>query len=139
MEIIFTLRNDLSELSILRDKLNPIKDSWELSNKFLLEVNLILDELVTNIIEHGEQEKDCDIWVKINKTKDNVIIEVQDKGSPFDPTKCSAPDTTLALDERKCGGLGILFVHKLSDSCSYRRCNDTNIFTLIKNLPQEGR
>lgn len=139
MEKVFTLRNQLSELTKLSDELKELKDLWNLSNKFLLEINLILDELVTNIIEHGEQQKEYDIWVKIKNDKDKIIIEVKDEGPPFDPTKCSMPDTTLELDKRKCGGLGVLFVHKLSDSCCYRRCNDTNIFTLIKNLPPEGR
>ncbi len=139
MEKAITLHNQLSEVTVLSDELKELKDLWKLPNKFILEINLILDELITNIIEHGDQERDGDILIKIKKSKDKITIEVKDGGPPFDPTQCTMPDTSLALDQRRCGGLGILFIHKLSDSCSYRRCKETNIFTFIKNLPQEGR
>ena len=49
------------------------------------------------------------------------------------------PTVVVALAGICCGGLGILFVHKFSDSCSYKRDKNTNIFKLIKHLPQEDR
>jgi len=139
MKEFFTLRSQLSELTTLSAKLQELADRWMLPKRFLLEVNLVLDEYITNIIQHGEAGKECTISVAVVKQKNCITIEVTDDGPPFDPTMCTMPDTTLSLDKRKCGGLGILLVHKFSDSCSYKRCNNTNIFKLKKYLPKEDR
>ncbi len=139
MKEFFTLRNELSELRTLSEKLTELQARWVLPRKFLLEMNLVLDEYITNIIEHGTTGRDCTISVTINKSEDCITLEIVDDGPPFDPTTCPRPDTTLDLEERKCGGLGILLVDRFCDSSNYRRCNSHNIFVLKKYFTREDR
>jgi len=139
MKKLFTLRNQCSELTTLDKHLREIEESWLLPPKIVLTINLILDELITNIIEHSMQEREAEIKVEIRKDNDTVFLKVTDNGPPFDPTKSSLPDTTLPLANRRCGGLGIFLVKKYSDSFDYERIDNTNVFTIVKNLSQEGR
>ena len=139
MELSFQLKNSGSELTTLHETLIKLEKRWSLSGKTIMEMNLILDELVTNIIEHGGCEKECEIDIKLIKGASKITLVVIDDGPPFDPTITPAPDISIPLEERSCGGLGIHLVRKFSDGCKYRRVKDKNVLTLIKNLPKEYR
>ena len=41
-------------------------------------------------------------------------------------------DTSIPADQREKGGLGILFIHRMSDALEYRRENGRNILTIKK-------
>ncbi|MHC5028857.1 MAG: ATP-binding protein, partial [Planctomycetota bacterium] len=45
------------------------------------------------------------------------------------------PDTTLDIDRRDVGGLGIHLIRNVMDSLSYRRRDGCNILLLEKSLP----
>lgn len=139
MKSSLQIKGDLPELNTVHSHLHDLDRNWRLGKKTIVEINLILDELITNIIQHGKRQKKHLIDIVLTKTGSNLTIEVQDDGPPFDPTVCSLPDTSLSLDKRKCGGLGILLVRRLSDSCRYRRVQNKNVLTLQKTLPTECR
>lgn len=132
------LRNIL-ELNTLENHILKLKGQWRIPSKDAIELNLVLDELVTNIIEHGTGLESDTINITFSLQGDKLTIEVIDNGPPFNPTHCKQPDTTLSLEKRKCGGLGILLVRKFSDCCSYTRLKGNNIFSLKKTLTQESR
>ena len=139
MKSSLKIKNNLSELANLEEHLQSLESQWGLSKKIGVEINLVLDELITNIIEHGDQENLHFIDISLTKKCQKLTIEVKDDGPPFDPTRCKMPDTTQPLEERRCGGLGIFLVRKFSDCCSYKRSDNKNIFTLQKTLPKECR
>lgn len=139
MKSSLKIKNALSELITLQNHIRSLEQEWSLPKKFGAEINLLLDELITNIIEHGDQENLHLIDISLSKTGRNLTIEVIDDGPQFDPTSCKSPDTTLPIEKRRCGGLGIFLVRKFSDSCSYKRSENKNIFTLQKTLPKECR
>ena len=135
MKISLRINNDLSELHTLFAQLQLLEHKWSLSRKTLAEINLILDELITNTIDHGGCDKNHPIDVTLTKTGQKLIIQIIDAGLPFDPTVCTLPDTKLPLDQRRCGGLGILLVRQFCERWNYARLNDMNILTLHKTLP----
>jgi len=139
MKISFRINNDLSELNTLLDQLQVLEQRWALSRKTLAEICLVLDELITNTIEHGGGEKGQPIDISFNKTGSKLTIKIVDSGIPFDPTLCKLPDTDLPLDQRRCGGLGVFLARQFSDHWYYTRLNDKNILTLQKTLPKEHR
>jgi anti-sigma regulatory factor (Ser/Thr protein kinase) len=47
-------------------------------------------------------------------------LSVEDDGRPFDPLSQPEPDTTLTLEDRKVGGLGIHFARRLVREITYR-------------------
>ncbi len=139
MKICFQINGDLSELNTLFDKLKNLEQRWSLSKKTLAEINLVLDELITNTIKHGNCDKNQSIEITLQKTDLKLTIEIIDTGLPFDPTVCQKPDTSLPLEKRRCGGLGILLVRQFSDCWKYTRSDNKNIITLQKTLPEECR
>ena len=59
---------------------------------------------------------------------------IADSGLPFDPAQAPEADTTLVVDERPIGGLGIYLVRQIMDVVRYERKDGKNILTLIKKL-----
>jgi serine/threonine-protein kinase RsbW len=135
MFFTLTINNNLSELHTLHKHIQSMGKKLSLTKRSTLEINLVLDELITNIIEHGDQNNAHRIDVSLETKGKILTITVTDDGPQFDPTICPTPDTTLPLEKRKCGGLGILFVRKFSDCCIYERSDNKNIVTLMKSLP----
>jgi len=139
MEIYLQIKNSCSELVTLHTSLAKLEDRWSLCGKTIRELNLILDELITNIVEHGNCDKGSMIGIRLIKGENEITLVVTDDGPEFDPTVTPAPDISLPLEERKCGGLGIHLIRKFSDSCTYKRINNRNVLTLKKYLPKECR
>ena len=58
---------------------------------------------------------------------------VSDDGIPFNPFDQIGPDTTLSVEEREIGGLGVLLVKEMTTSQTYQRLRNRNIVTLTIN------
>lgn len=136
----FQLRNDLSELETLRTELERFKVKADIPEKTLLEINLILDELFTNIVSCGYRDGE-EHWVKIAlcRERDVLTLCVRDDGVPFNPTELPEPDRCCPMEERRIGGMGILLIRRLTDEMTYHRTDTDNVVTLRKNLPQPIR
>lgn len=130
---LFQILKDQDGLITLKDQLNFLSKRWKIMPKDTIQLNLVLDELITNIIDHGGGCSKCPIEIRMEKTSSHFKIQLSDGGPPFDPTQCKSADVTLPLSKRECGGLGILFVRKFSDYCNYERVNGKNIFQFTKN------
>ena len=57
-----------------------------------------------------------------------------DDGAAFDPTSKADPDTTLGLDDRPVGGLGLYLVRQLMTEVRYRRLRGRNRLTMRRTL-----
>jgi serine/threonine-protein kinase RsbW len=137
MNITYRIYNDKSELDSLLDQIQILEKKWSLPRKTSAEINLVLDELITNIIKHSDCDQKQPIDITLTKIDLKLTIQIVDCGSPFDPTLCKLPDTSLPLEKRKCGGLGVLLIRQFSDCWDYTRSEDRNILTLQKILPKE--
>ena len=95
-------------------------------------INLALDELLTNTIEHGfpGREQEADISVAIRSEGDTVVVRYEDNGPEFNPLQATEQDTELELGERPIGGLGLQLIGSTFDDVSYERADDRNITML---------
>jgi serine phosphatase RsbU (regulator of sigma subunit)/anti-sigma regulatory factor (Ser/Thr protein kinase) len=100
--------------------------------------NLCLEELVTNIINHGLRgEPDHTIDVRMSISDEWLEIVLKDDAPPFDPfTEASAPDLGLDLDERPIGGLGVHLVKTLMDDARAYYDGSGNLIVLLKTVRQ---
>lgn len=94
-------------------------------------VMIALDEILSNIVLHGGGST---IEIEINTGVRTIDIRVADDGRPFDPLAHPAPDTTLGLDDRKIGGLGIHLVREMMDCVEYHREDERNLLTFNKTF-----
>ena len=98
-------------------------------------VNVALDELLANELSHGMTGREAGlVSVEVELDKDRVTVTITDDGEPFDPFAQAAPDTTLSVDDRPIGGLGIHLVRELMDEVSYQRRDGQNVVVLVKHL-----
>jgi serine/threonine-protein kinase RsbW len=87
-------------------------------------VELVLDELLTNVAAHGGAE--APVHVSLTISPDRVAAEVVDGGVAFDPCVARNVDVTAGLEERPVGGLGLLLVQRMTESLTYERAADRN-------------
>ena len=100
-----------------------------------LKINMVFDELLANVINYAySDEKAHSIDIAISCTDGQLAIDITDDGAPFNPFTREDPDTTLSLEDRDIGGLGIHLVKNTMDETLYQRRNNRNTVTLIKNL-----
>lgn len=98
-------------------------------------VNVALDELLANVLSHGIAGRDaCAVTVDVALNQDHLTVKLSDDGPAFDPFSQAAPDTTLSVEERPIGGLGIHLVRELMDEVSYERKDGQNVVILAKQL-----
>jgi serine/threonine-protein kinase RsbW len=98
-------------------------------------ISVALDELLANAVSHGGTGRDaCSTTVEVELDQERVTVILTDDGTPFDPFGRDAPDTTLSVEERPLGGLGIHLVGQLMDQVSYQRRDGHNVVVLVKQL-----
>lgn len=131
----FILKNNLSELEVLCDNLRQFCQEVGLSKRQSFEINLALDELFTNIINHGFRDKEeHQVHVTCSEVDGAVEITIEDDGIPFNPAAAPHPNLKCAFRDREIGGLGIHLIRSYMDHIEYKRQNDKNILVLTKTL-----
>lgn len=134
MNTQFHLKTSLNELDKLCAGIGALKSQLCCSDKKILELGLIVEELCANVIMHGGKQGASEIEVKLEKDEGDLILTVSDDGPPFDPTKSPVVDIQKPLSDRCPGGLGIHLIQHYTDSLEYRRENDKNIVSIRKRL-----
>jgi sigma-B regulation protein RsbU (phosphoserine phosphatase) len=122
---------DLREIQEVNEAVDAFCANNQLSREISQKLGVIFDELLNNTINYGfGDSQEHEIVIQIEVMDDRLHIKVSDNGIPFNPFDHIAPDTTLSVDEREIGGLGVLLVTKMTDSHSYQRLRNRNIITL---------
>jgi len=127
-----TIETRLEELTRLAEAVEHLgeEDCW--SPGLVGKVNLVLEELAINTINHGHDGGLHQISFSFNSTDVALTIEMVDDGKPFDPlTDAPVPDVNAPMEERPIGGLGVFLVRKLMDELTYRREEGRNHLTLV--------
>ena len=133
-----TLKNDVHQVKVLSGFVKNITGRLNLAPKLAANVRLAVEEAVVNVMDYAYPvglEGDICICAKSDGKRLRFIIS--DEGAPFDPTKALQVDTTLGVEDRPVGGLGIHLVRQLMDSINYERIDGKNTLTLIKLLKIE--
>ena len=134
-KLSFELKNKLSELDTLEEKVYGFSGQLGLTEKSNCKINLVLEELFTNIVSYGySDDSEHEIQFTITHENGNLTIQIEDDGIPFNPADASCPDLECTLEERKIGGLGIHLIKKLMDDVLYQRCGEKNVLILRKDI-----
>ena len=107
---------------------------YEPSMKAMMQINVAIDEIVSNIINHGYMGRKGKLTISL-KVKDDVnaiALRFIDEGVPYNPLNANKPDITLSAEERSIGGLGIYMVKETMDEIKYRYEKGKNILTIYK-------
>ena len=129
------IKNDISQISRLEKFISGIADSKNLDEALATNINLALEEAVTNSVMYAYPEgTEGEIEIKARVDDNEIEFILSDNGIEFDPTARPEPDITASAELRPIGGLGIFLVKNIMDSVTYRREDGTNNLIMIKKL-----
>lgn len=97
----------------------------------VFDIQVCLEEVLANIVIHGfNREAGHPVDVSLDVGADSVLLEICDRGPPFDPRL--APETPLpaCVEDAAIGGAGLRLIRGLSQRIDYIRQNDANRLSL---------
>ncbi|MCX6276494.1 MAG: SpoIIE family protein phosphatase [Bacteroidetes bacterium] len=130
-----TLLNQVTELESLEAKIEELAELWQIPAKVVMEINLVLEELFTNMVFYGYNDHEPHL-IKIEFhfiDEHQIQLRLEDDGKPFNLLEKNTGNVIdQPLSERQIGGLGIHFVKEMMNKIEYQRLGNNNIILLTK-------
>ncbi len=127
------LVNDLRQIAGIAGKIDRFCADREISPEIAYGVNLALEELLSNTIEHGYPDDEPHrIEIILRQEGESLVVIVVDDGKAFNPARASAADHGASLED----GLGLLLVNHMMDQVEHQRRADCNVVTLLKRTAE---
>ncbi|MFL5620667.1 MAG: ATP-binding protein [Gemmatimonadaceae bacterium] len=106
------------------------------SREVLFDVRLAVEEVVTNVIDHGYAGLPTGpVTVRFHSDPRQIVVTIEDLARPFDPSRVAGPDVGAPIEQRAIGGLGWHLVHHLMDEVRHTHGGTHgNRVTLVKRL-----
>jgi anti-sigma regulatory factor (Ser/Thr protein kinase) len=100
-----------------------------ISSDAIHDVQLVLEEITTNVIRHGAPAGDAAVTmnVELEVEQDSVRVTLEDDAAPFDPT--SIPETPPRADDWP-GGYGLRIVRRTATGLRYGRNGAGNVLEM---------
>lgn len=133
---LLSLPGQRSSVPVLIDGLTEISRELGLSDDLHDDLELVIEELFTNVADYGELPEDGIIEVRIERRRSILAVEIRDRGIAFNPLDHPPPDLDSPIEERRIGGLGIHFLRHKSDRRCYARIEGANVLRFAKRLTE---
>ena len=134
MRRTFVFNNDIAEIPQLSSFMDEFAEEAGLDFSLTMSLNLAIEEAIVNVMLYaypkGTQGK-VDLVAEADGT--NLKFVIIDSGKQFDPTAKKDVDTSLEVEDRPIGGLGIHLVRKIMDKVEYEYTDGHNVLTMYKN------
>jgi len=133
---VINFKNNIDELPQIEKAVQLLRRNWQLPKSLTFHINLILEEVFTNIVLYGYRDKnEHQIFITFTTEKDVLTIKVVDDAMAFNPLEVSTPAFECkSLDNIEPGGIGLHLVKNLVDDMGYEREEDKNILILKKQV-----
>ena len=118
---------DIASTEFVWDFINCKTKKAELGTRITNKVQIIVDEIYSNIHQYSGAAK-AQVTCCVDPSK--IVLIFKDDGIPYNPLTFAEPDTSVSIEERDSGGLGILTVKKLASDISYVYENGYNILSV---------
>ena len=104
--------------------------------KEVFSINLVLEEIISNIIFYAFDDKfDHEIHLEADYNNNILKIMIEEEGKEFNILKVPLPDhLDTGVENRKVGGLGIHLITTIMDKIEYERTGDKNQTFLYKKI-----
>ena len=124
----------VAEVAQLRDATAFVEGCLEQSSIDMgrqMKVQLVLEEAFVNICHYAYPDAIGEIVLECTLDGETFVLEVIDRGIPFDMLSLPSPDTSLSIEDRPIGGLGIHLIREVATSATYRREDEQNRLRLV--------
>lgn len=133
-----TVDATLENIDEVQGFVEQILEDAGVSMKVMMTTSIAVEEIYINIASYAYSPEvgKVTICCFVNKAAAQpcVVIRFVDSGVPYNPLEKQDTDTTLSVEEREIGGLGILMVKKSMDEITYEYKEEKNILTMEKIL-----
>ena len=104
------------------------------SMKVVMQTELVVEEIFVNIANYAYHPEigPATFCMEFEENPNAVLMTFIDGGKPYNPLANDDPDTTLGIEERGIGGLGIFLVKKNVDELAYEYTDGKNILRMKK-------
>lgn len=135
MEKKITLKNQIGELERVNQFVEEIASELHLGDELCMNLNLVMEEMVSNVIFYAYPEGQNSSIELTAETKDGELTFVlSDSGKEFDPTAKEDADPNVSPIERGIGGMGIYIVKNIMNQVTYQRLEGRNLLTMTKRI-----
>jgi len=115
------------------DFVGGLLEMVECPMKLQTQIAIAVEEIFVNICHYAYNPDSGNVTVRV-MAEDNIEIEFEDSGKPYNPLEKGDPDITKGVEEREIGGLGIFMVKNIMDAVEYRYEFDKNILKIKKQV-----
>jgi anti-sigma regulatory factor (Ser/Thr protein kinase) len=123
------ITNDIKHLRDVYDRITGFCDENKIDEATKFTLNLIVEEYITNIINHGTiEDKTHKIVITLDVRGNEVFCKITDDAAAFNPLEAELPDLHKKMEEKVPGGLGVFLIMEKAEEKKYYRKNDTNNF-----------
>ena len=133
------IKNQISELEKVAQFVEEIGEELGLSMELQMNLNLVMEEMVTNVIFYAYPEGDVeDIELLAKSDGKELTFVLSDQGKEFDPTAKEDTDLDVNPADRDLGGMGIFIVKNIMNKVTYQRLEGKNLLTMTKGIEDES-
>lgn len=125
---------ELSQISTASNWLHNWCNANTVASDICNDLDLVLDELLSNAIDYGELEQRSCIQLKLVLCSDRIFLEMRSSGIAFDPRCTPEPN---GAPEDGGGGFGLELVRRSVDSLDYVREKGENFIIVEKHLHRQ--
>ena len=124
-----SMRSSMDDIACIEPFIAHVAQRAGMDDREAKRLRLAVEEAVANIINHGQATT---IKLQVTMDDNQLVLTIDDDGQPFDATADSATDFSVPADQRPPGGLGIMFLHEMTDGLEYQRIDEHNVLKIIK-------
>ena len=124
--IRMSIPSSLENLSLIRAMVKTYLELHQVSQRDVFQLLSVVDELSTNVVEHGYKYKPGDIILEIQKSNDIIQLIVEDNGIGFDEEKLSKEE----------GGMGLYIARAIADNFKIEKKLNGTLFKIEKRIKE---
>jgi len=107
-------------------------ETFGFGSEIILDTQLAVEEVITNIIKHGYKKPGGEIIVSSRISPERIEVQIMDTAPRFNPLSVPEPELDSTIEDRNIGGLGIFLIRQVMDEVTYRYEDGKNILSLTK-------
>jgi anti-sigma regulatory factor (Ser/Thr protein kinase) len=134
--LVFSLRGADSSVRQLRDAVSTYCRREAIPKRIERHLKVVVDELISNVLLHATPRdgQELQVDLELDLSVGGLMLRFSDNGAPFNPLEAQPPDTSLDLENRPIGGLGLHLVRQLANQLNYRRESGRNVVEVELSL-----
>ena len=131
-----TIEATPDNIDMVIDFVNEQLEEYGCGMREQMAIDVAVDELFANIAKYAYSPETGYATVLVGVIIEPLSVEITfiDHGVPYDPLAKSDPDTSLSIEDRPIGGMGIFIVKKSMDIVNYEYKDGKNILTIKKKI-----